>query len=83
MAEAAAAIKSEEELRAAHPPVAFIHVLEITKTHAPEATALSIYVHLNAARMAPLEAALDELHRRLRPAAELGSHSSVIAGQPA
>ncbi|MGD0934862.1 MAG: toll/interleukin-1 receptor domain-containing protein, partial [Streptosporangiaceae bacterium] len=80
MAEAAAAIKSEEQLRAAQPPVAFIHVLEIARTQAPEATALSIYVHLNAAGTAPLDAALDELRRRLRPAAELGSHSSVIAG---
>jgi len=80
MAEAAAAIRSEERLRAAQPAVAFIHVLEIAKTQAPEATAFSIYVHLNTARTAPLDAALDELRRRLRPAAELGSHSSVIAG---
>jgi len=80
MAEAAAAIKSEEQSRAAHPPVAFIHVLEITKTQAPEATALSIYVHLNAAGTAHLDATLDELRRRLRPTAELGSQSSVIAG---
>ena len=80
MAEAAAAIKSEEQLRAAQPTVAFIHVLEIARTQAPEATALSIYVHLNTAGTAPLDAALDELRRRLRPAAELGPHSSVIAG---
>lgn len=80
MAEAAAAIKSEERLRAAQPPVAFIYVLEIARTQAPEATALSIYVHLNASRTAPLDAALDELRRRLSPAAEPGSqHSSVIA----
>jgi len=80
MAEAAAAIKREEQLRAAHPPVAFIHVLEITKTQAPEATALSIYVHLNVAGTADLVATLDELRRRLRSVGELGSQSSVIAG---
>lgn len=80
MAEAAAAIKSEEQLRAANPPIAFIHVLEITKTQAPEATALSIYVHLNAAGTAHLNASLDELRRRLRPTAEPGSPSSVTAG---
>ena len=66
MAEAAAAIKREEQLRAAHPPVAFIHVLEITKTQAPEATALSIYVHLNAAGTADMDATLYELRRRLK-----------------
>jgi TIR domain len=80
MTEATAAIKREEQLRAAHPPAAFIYVLEITKTQAPEATALSIYVHLNAAGTAHLDATLDELRRRLRPTAELGSQSSVIAG---
>jgi hypothetical protein len=80
MTEAAAAIKREEQLRAAHPPVAFIYVLEITRTQAPEATALSIYVHLNAAGTADIDATLDELRRRLRPARELGSQSSVIAG---
>lgn len=80
MAEAAAAIKAEERLRAARPPVAFIHVLEISKTQAPEATALSIYVHLNAAGTARWDAALDDLPRRLRPASELGAQSSVVAG---
>ncbi len=80
MAEAAAAIKAEEQLRAAHPPVAFIHVLEISKTQAPEATALSIYVHLNAAGTAHWDTALDDLPRRLRPASELGAQSSVVAG---
>jgi hypothetical protein len=80
MAEAAAAIKAEEQLRATQPPVAFIYVLEISKTQAPEATALSIYVHLNAAGTAPWDAALDDLPRRLRPASELGAQSSVVAG---
>jgi hypothetical protein len=80
MAEAAAAIRAEERLRAADPPVAFIHVLEISKTQAPQATALSIYVHLNAAGTAHWDAALDDLPRRLRPASELGAQSSVVAG---
>jgi hypothetical protein len=82
MAEAAAAIKSEEELRAADPPVAFIHVLEITKTQVPEATAFSIYVHLNAAGTDYSDATMDELCRRLRPTAERGSQSSAVAGGP-
>jgi TIR domain-containing protein len=80
MAEAAAAIKAEEQLRAARPPVAFIHVLEIAETRAPEATVLSIYAHLNAAGPDRLDLALDELRRRLRPVAERGAHSSVVAG---
>ena len=80
MAEAAAAIKQEERLRTAHPPVAFIHVLEITRTRASEATAFSIYVHLTAVGTGNLDATLDEMRRRLRPARELGSQSSVIAG---
>jgi hypothetical protein len=80
MAEAAAAIKQEERLRTAHPPVAFIHVLEITRTRGPEVTAFSIYVHLTAAGTGDLDATLDEMRRRLRPARELGSQSSVIAG---
>jgi hypothetical protein len=80
MAEAAAAINREEQLRAADPPAAFIHVLEITKAQAPEATALSIYVRLNAAGTADLDATLDELRRRLTPPGEVGSQSSVIAG---
>jgi hypothetical protein len=76
-AEMAAAIKREEQLRAADPPVAFIHVLEITKTQAP---ALSIYVHLTATGAADRDATVDELRRRLRPAREVGPQSSVIAG---
>ena len=83
MAEAAAAIKAEEQLRAAHPPVAFIHVLEISKTQAPEATALSIYVHLNAAGTAHWDTALDDLPRHWQRLPELGAQSSVVAGSAA
>ena len=93
MAEATAAIKAEEQLRSAHPPIAFIYVLEISKTQAPEATALSIYVHLNAAGTADWDAALDDLPRRLgrlpnlahrvrwSPAADMSPLSSAIAGR--
>jgi hypothetical protein len=80
MAEAAAAIKYEEQLRAADPPVAFIQVLEIARTQDPEATALSIYVHRNAAGTAHLDVTLSELRRRLRPAGEFAAQSSVVAG---
>ena len=66
LAEAAAAITHEEYLRAAKPPSAFIHVLEVARTWAPEATAFSIYAHLSAAGTVGLDATLDELSRRLR-----------------
>lgn len=79
-AESGAAIESEERLRTAQPPAAFIHVLEIARTQDQDATALSIYAHLNAVGPGRLDAAVDELRRRLRPRAELASHNSVVTG---
>lgn len=80
MAEAAAAIEHEEKLRAAEPPVAFIHVLEVGKTRGPEATAFAIYVHLTAPGTADLNARLDGLRRRISPVSAGTSQSSVVAG---